>query len=752
MPLRNFQPSHAEYVSTYAPLPLDAIQHGAQQHQRAWEMGQEELSRFEATHQTMKQSLYGPNKQAGEQILAKDREMIERMSDPDGGVAYQDMIPLLRRRARQTMSELEPYLEDSAQIRSFIESIENRHSKNDILNTSRNYALAQVQAYEGLQIDPETGARTGFRPPNIPTAVDIDGQIQDLMKFVSDRNEAGLLQAGASPGFVSQILQKGRSRQDMEEIQAMLQSLLLSRPENAEFLEHQAEIERYNRSRVPDENLEEMHRLYVQRAQQQGDENIPDFEEFADTYRNYSSIDAAASYINPYLIGAGTTQDVQSFRNQPGEGTGTGRAGTNMLTSSISTSTLPTGVSTPADFRQRIAEIDTDFQNSITQVPALLMEKHGIVATVDEETGEISVESKYAEDGTDMSPLIADYQSEINHILRTKAALEAEEADMRAQAEKRTGYSFDDIDIEAEERKLLSGFQKYLDSADHIDDWIKKAASPLFEKAREQSNPFAAIGLGLSSLVAGTAAGVAGIGKAGVDLNNALVRDFLTGFWDHWRHDVHPLYAEYMNIMNDASAQVQRHVPVMSLGSAGNAYMESLLVRQVTPFRDGLTGEIVEPSDYNLNEGRFSGIYKDEGGLWMAAYMFYDPDASDDSKRHRQVVLPAPPNIDKYLVENGYMDEVEARVLSVVGQLSSTPGGQRETQLPIYIDDDEPYGEARIEVTILPRNQQDVHRNHYFRVVAVGPTGNRVGSEVGDMNKIADAYKTLIHKILKAQE
>lgn len=378
MPARFFQPAQSQqYVPTYAPLPLDAISRGAEQAREVYEQGEQALDTYTATHQDMLQQLTPQNREKAQQILQADSEFIDKISDPDTDVPFQDMVPLIRRQARKTTQQIQPYLEDSARIKEFRGRVDDLYDKGDLSLSLRNYYDRQLQDYQGLEVG-EDGRTKGFKPPPVVRKVDINKKIDDFMQHVAGGNEQILIdEFGVDNRFIKEIRQKGRSAEGMQGVRNLIASRLLNEPETRDYMEaeYQAEVDQRNR---------------------QGEDPI-EFSEFV------------SNWVNPYAMANSMPQRTERLRSNPGfsveDFNSMPMAGELLIGSRSS------NITTPGSFLDTINETQEMYESQQEQSVNELRQQ-GLDATIDEDTGRIVVADPVV-DGTDFTPTINKYNNKL---------------------------------------------------------------------------------------------------------------------------------------------------------------------------------------------------------------------------------------------------------------------------------------------------------------------------------------------------
>lgn len=266
-----FKPAQSQqYAPRYAPIPLDAVRFGVQQANQTRQEAATLLDRAMATEDQIRSSLSPSNRAAAEEILEQNRAFLDRLADPETDVRYADMIPLIRRRVRQSSRQLQPYIEDSARIQQFREELKEGYNAGRITNAQRMRALRQIGNYRGLQFDDE-GQPLGFSSPTIVNDVNLQGQAEDLAEALRQGNKDVILnEFGADPRFVQKITQEGITP---EEAIPLIREQLLLNPDNQAFIEAELQAVNYLREENGQEPLsrtEFMNRQVLPAAMQAG--------------------------------------------------------------------------------------------------------------------------------------------------------------------------------------------------------------------------------------------------------------------------------------------------------------------------------------------------------------------------------------------------------------------------------------------------------------------------------------------------
>lgn len=676
MPARAFQPAYSQqHVPSYAPLPLDAVQYGVERAVETRQRADQALDVYTAQQQEILGQLTPQNRAQAAEILQGDQEFLDRLTDPEGGVRYQDMVPLLRRQARQTQGQIRPYLEDSAQMRAFQERVNEMYDKGDLTLSMRNYYDRVMGDYEGLQFD-EQGRPQGFRAPQVVRRVDVNKKIEDYMRHIETGNERVLVEEfGADPAFVREIRQRYLSDGDIQGLREMLSRRLLDDPEVEQYLAAEFEAERDLRERTGADPIE--------------------FNEFV------------SGFINPYVAAEAIPRTTERLRSNPRFSSDDFH---NMpLTASVMIGSRESEIATPGQYRAQLGELTEMYEGS--QERALNeLRNLGMEPRYDGDTGRLTVDSPIV-NGVDYSQTLNDLNVELGRARRNLLHMQEYDSDVRRQAEKATGLSFEDENEERYADEIQRAYRNWNQPRGTLQmgqgDWIRQRGEDAYEAFRQSGH-----------------------------YKRALER-------------VSPLYKKYVELFHENAKGGHREQPVASLGRQGDQFMENYLKRTNPVLIDGKTRETLydDDIDFDVRQAEYSGVFTDEGGEIMAAYQVFD----EDGMNPRIVLARAPSGVEDYMLRAGLYDEVDKFVFSNIRALSSEPGATSETFLPITSREGEQIGEAGIDVRMLPRADQDPHRGRQYEVHAVGPDGRRAQYLVGSGNDVAAIYRNLFAKLSQSE-
>lgn len=400
MPSRFFNPAFSQQqVPSYAPLPLDAIQYGVQSAGQARQRADQTFDTFQLAQQEQLSSLVPQNRRQAAEILERDEEFIQKMADPESGVRYQDMPGLIRKHALKSQAELRPYLEDSAQIRSFQERAREMYDKGDLTLSYKQYMDRTLGDYEGLQFD-EDGTPQGFRPPPLVRRVDINDKLDTFMKHLQDGNEQVFIdEYGADPRFVKQLTHRYRSEGDIAYVREALTQLLRNDPETQQYLEAEYMAEADLQMRRGQEPIE--------------------FDDFVNRM------------VNPYVAADAMPVFKETLRSNPGFSVED--LSNSPMTGSLLVGTRESNISTPGSFRTAIGELQEGYE-SIQEHVGNRLQKLGLDYDFDPETGLVVVSNPVV-GGRDLSNEIHDMNRELNMAFDNVRNMEAYDQEVREKAE-----------------------------------------------------------------------------------------------------------------------------------------------------------------------------------------------------------------------------------------------------------------------------------------------------------------------------
>ena len=561
MSLRYFQPSFGSpenYVPKYAPLPLDAVQYGAERAAQTYELGQQALDAYSEQHQAILSQLTPQNRAQAQQILERDSQLIDRLSDPDGDIPYQDILPTLRRKARQSMQEIQPYIQDSQQIRAFQERMEDLYDKGHLTPNQKMAAMLDLSQYEGLQFD-ESGRTRGFQAPNLVRTVDVHGRIQDFMKLLEDGHTQALVAAfDGDEAFVREITQKYRTDTDIQTIYQMIANRVTSSdPEAREFLlaEHRAE----NRIR-----------------EASGEEPLPFFdpENLEDSFLH--------KLVEPYVTSQAMPRQTERLRANPRFNK---QDLINLpLSHSVLIGTAESDVMTPRDLRGAIGEIENEYK-IFHETIGNEFNNLGVRVNYDENEGKYVVLDPIGSDGLDHSEVIAQRNLQLKNIRQNAERLRQYEQDAREHA----GLG----DWSEEEAKYEDALQRAFDT------WVRPQGQAPSPKQREvgHSAPASWENFQNSQLYENVMQNVSGAYKKYVD----YLRDNASG--GHTEAPVTSLEGRAKDFLSSHMRLHGRHNPVYDA-----------MTRKL------LTDDDRKKLDFQKSE--FVGVFPEEGKMWASYNMF----------------------------------------------------------------------------------------------------------------------------------
>lgn len=409
MPARFFQPSFSQQqVPSYAPLPLDTVRYGVERAMEGRQMADQSLDLFTAQHQDTVASLTPQNRAQAEEILQQSSEFIDHLADPESGVRYQDMVPLIRRQARQAQQQIQPYVEDSASIRAFQDRVQSQYDSGDITGNYYSFLQNRLADYGGLEFD-EEGRPRGFQAPPIVRKIDINKRISDFMKHIESGNEQVLIaEYPGNEAFVREITQRYHTGEDRQALQSIIASNLLQDPEVEQFL--QAEHFALNDTR-----------------RRQGQEEMP-----------YG--DFVAGFVDPYVHARSMPTQQQRLRSNPAFSAQD--FSSSILTPEAMIGTRESTISTPGEYMQQLNELGEMYEGTIERAGNELR-NIGLEARFDEEQGKFIVDNPFI-DGVDRSFEITALNSEIEMSRNNLTRMEQYDADIRRQAEQEMNMTFDD--------------------------------------------------------------------------------------------------------------------------------------------------------------------------------------------------------------------------------------------------------------------------------------------------------------------
>lgn len=420
MAAQYFNPSFSsKYVPKYAPLPLDTVQFGVQQANQTRQAAMDNLDLAFQTESDILGQLTPQNRAQAKPILESNREFLDRLANPDTDVRYADMVPMLRRRVRQTKQQLQPYIQDSARIRAFREELESDYDAGRVSDTFRRDALARISDYGGLTFDDE-GNPQGFSAPSYPNAMDIEGQMQDFIDTISKNSSETLInEYGADPRFVQEIKTNGLTYETA--MQAMKNNLLLN-PEAQRYM--QAELQAENRLRERQGQAPLDLDTYTEMKLAPIAATAPSRE--TSFRRNPAfTVQGTGSSKNPFGIGSERTREIM-----------------------IGNPTLP--IESFGDLRERQAEVTAQLEQAPQTAMQMLDPELRSRATIGED-GRITVSDPVV-DGVDKSMQVDIANAKIDELKMMKTAYDSLDEDLR----QKSGLS--DLDPETEAK-----FEQYKD-------------------------------------------------------------------------------------------------------------------------------------------------------------------------------------------------------------------------------------------------------------------------------------------------
>lgn len=678
MPARYFQPAHSapeHYVPQYAPLPLDAIRYGAEQAMHTYERGQEALGGFEDQHQEILQSLTPQNRVAAQEILSRDQELIDRLIDPDSDIPYQDMVPIIRRKARRTMREIMPYVEDSARMREFVQNMESAYDKGNLSTRQRDHAVAQMQQYEGLQFDEDGGFR-GFQPPRLVRNVDVHKKISDFMRHLQDGNEAAMIAAlDGDDRFVREITTRFRTGDELQMIRQMLaHRLTTADPEVREFLGAELEAENYFRAQAGDEPLE--------------------LEQLVDRFTF------------PYVAAESMERQTQRLRNNPAF------SRDDLMLGGLSARAIIGGehstITTPGDFLHTLHETK-EIRDSIGNEIIETLGQMGIQATVNPETGDLTVTNYEDSQGRDQSDLINQYRMQYHHVFDNHQRLNQYHEDILRQ-------------IGAPE-----GWETVM--TEHEDEFLDQYAQVVGSDPRTQGQPYP-------------------WEQRARDEGKSRLEAFReTPHYQRAMRRSNPHYRAYAEQMAKNAAPGSMEVNLSRLTSDGEKFMRNYLLEANVPLFEGKDMRPLHKVDFDLKDARFAGMTPPINGRSMALYQVPD----EDGRNLRSILAEPPDGIRAHLLAAGDYDAFDRGTLDFVGTLSDVPGGRTEVGLPFLDPHGRPYEDAPgISVRTLHRGERERTLGggelNRYEVIVPSSRGD-TPYYVRTMQDVADIYRNASIKL-----
>ncbi len=680
MPARFFQPAQSQqHVPSYAPLPLDAVQYGVERAVETRERADQALDQYTAQQQAILSQLTPQNRTQAQEILQQDEQFIERLIDPDEGVRYQDMVPLLRRQARQTQGEIQPYLEDSAQMRAFQERATAMYDKGDLDLDLRNYYDRLMGDYEGLQFD-EQGRPQGFRPPALVRSVDIDKRMRDFMQHVEVGNESVLIdEYGADPRFVKEIRQKGVSETDYINLQRLFKQHLLSDPEVQQYLGAKHEAEQDLRQRTDSDPVE--------------------FNEFVD------------NILNPYVAAEALPQRTERLRSNPGFSAED--LYSNVLSPSIMIGSTESEIVTPGQYQRQVGELTAMYEGAQEKAFNELSNM-GLNPRYDSQEGRLIVDNPIV-DGVDQSPHIAAANAELAQARQNLLNMQEYDNRVRRQAEKATGLSFANEDEDKFAGELEDAFNSWNQPRGTLQigrgEWARLQDKDPWEEFQQS------------------------------DQYTRTMQRFS------------PLYRKYVELFHENAKGGHREVPTALVGES---FFQNYLKKSVPPLFDGKTRDVLYDSELNdmkdeginIRDAEYSGMFIDpETGEFMVAYQAFDSEGSNP----RLLLTKAPRGSEQFALQAGMIDQIDHYVLSQVRQLTDQPGRSGENvTIPMQAAEYD-FGQAAMEVRMLPRADQDAQRGRMYEVIVTSPEGRRSSQFVGSGDAITQGYKNYLQNLLESK-